>query len=110
LLRGEEEHAEFPEGHDPEDHCDDEDLVPSEETEWRIQQMDDIIENELKGFEQVVGRALIATGDAVDSHRLAQQYGKTIGTVDTTKSKVKKKIGQRILEREAQRNRKKGPK
>jgi RNA polymerase sigma-70 factor (ECF subfamily) len=110
LLRGEEGHAEIPEGHDPEDRCDDESLAPSPETEWRIQQMDDIIENELKGFEQVVARADLAAGGSADSRRLADLHGKTIGTVETTRSKVRKKLRTRILEREAQRPRQKGKK
>jgi hypothetical protein len=102
LIRGKEKHAELDAEHEIEDPCGDESLAPSPETVWRIQQMDDIIENELTGFEQVVARADMAIGGSADSRRLAKQYHKAIGMVDTTRSKVRKKIRTKILEREAQ--------
>jgi RNA polymerase sigma factor (sigma-70 family) len=110
LIRGEEELAELPPTYDPEDHCEDESQEIDPETEWRIQQLDDIIENELKGFEQILARADMAAGGSADSRRLADQHGKTIGTVETTRSKVRKKIRTKMLEREARRPRTKGSK
>lgn len=108
LLRGEEDHPELDPAHDPQDHCEDESHAPSPQTEWRIAQMEDIIENELKGLEQIVARADLALGDSADSRRLATENGTTVGSIDTTRSKVRKKIRTKILEREAQQARKKG--
>ena len=72
--------------------------------------MEDIIENELKGFEQVVARADVAVGDSADSKRLATQYGKSLNTVYVTRSKVRDKIKRGILEREARMDSTKGRK
>jgi DNA-directed RNA polymerase specialized sigma24 family protein len=89
--------------------CDDEPESLSRD-EWRVQQMDDIIENVLTGFEQILARADMAVGGSADSVRLAEEHDKTIGTVHTTRSKVRKKIMRLILEREAVRNTTKGSK
>jgi hypothetical protein len=76
--------------------------------EWRAQQLDDIIENVLKGLEQAVARADLVSGGEPDIGRLASQHNTSKNTVSVTKCKVREKIRRLILEREAQRNRPKG--
>jgi DNA-directed RNA polymerase specialized sigma24 family protein len=76
----------------------------------RVQMMEDIIENELKGFEQVVARRDVAVGGTADSHTLAAEYGKTLNTVYVTRKKVRDKIRDGILAREARKVTTKGSK
>jgi DNA-binding CsgD family transcriptional regulator len=40
----------------------------------------------------------MAAGGSADSRRLADLHGKTIGTVETTRSKVRKKIRTKVLD------------
>jgi RNA polymerase sigma factor (sigma-70 family) len=113
ILEGEEKEPAGELDFDPRDvtsdDCDDEpESLPLDE--WRVQQLDDIIENVLTGFEQILARADMAVGGSADSVRLAELHNKTIGTVHTTRSKVRKKIKRLILEREAVRNTTKGSK
>ncbi len=72
--------------------------------------MEDIIENELTGFEQVVARRDVAVGGTADSHALAAEYGKTLNTVYVTRKKVRDKIRDGILAREARKVTTKGSK
>lgn len=98
--------------HDPTDElpedCDDEsdELDPS--GAWRVAQLDDIIENHLKGLEQAVARALYISGGDPDIERLAKQYNTSKNTVTVTKCKVREKLRRMLQERETQRNRAKG--
>jgi DNA-directed RNA polymerase specialized sigma24 family protein len=91
------------------DECD-EDSESLSVDEWRADQMDDIIENVLIGFEQILARADMAVGGSADSARLAEKHNKTKNTVQSTRSKVRKKIRNLILEREATRSTTKGTK
>lgn len=114
ILRGERDHVakelEFDPEHDPADHCEEEqDQSPSKDA-WRVQQMEDIIDNELTGFEQIVAWADLAVGGTADSKRLATEYGKSLNTVYATRTKVRDKIRSKILEREARKGSTKGRK
>jgi DNA-directed RNA polymerase specialized sigma24 family protein len=112
ILEGEQKQPAGELDFDPRDvtsDCDDEPESLSRD-EWRVQQMDHIIEHELTGFEQILARADMAVGGSADSVRLAQENKKTIGTVYATRSKVRNKIMRLILEREAVRNTTKGSK
>jgi DNA-directed RNA polymerase specialized sigma24 family protein len=75
---------------------------------WRVQQLEDIIENHLKGLEQAVARTDLASGGDPDIARLASLHSTSKNTVSATKCKVRKKIQRMIQEREAQRNPPKG--
>lgn len=91
---------------DPEpDHLDDEPETSSR-TAWYIEQLERIIDYDLKGFEQVVARADLAAGGlgAADTQLLMRKYKKTKNVVQVTRSKVWKKIRKAILDREAIRN------
>ncbi len=108
FLDGENEPPEFEPGVDPIDRCDDESLAPSPQTELRIAQIDDIIEHELKGLEQKVARADMAVGGSADSRRLAEENQTSVAVIDSTRSKVRRKIRTKIQERESLRTPKKG--
>ncbi len=114
ILRGERDHVakerEFDPEYDPADHCEDEQDETDSKDAWRVKQMEDIIENELTGFEQIVARADLAVGGPADSRRLATAYGKSLNTVYVTRTKIKDKIRSKILEREARKHSMKGEK
>ena len=93
---------------DPADDCEDEPDELWTANAWRVEQLEDIIENRLKGLEQAVARADLASGGDPDIARLASLHGTSKNTVSVTKCKVRKKIQRMILEREAQRFRPKG--
>lgn len=73
---------------------------------WYVEQMERIIDCELRGFEQVVARADVAAGGpgAADTQLLMRQHDKKKNVVQVTRSKVWKKIRETILEREALRD------
>jgi RNA polymerase sigma factor (sigma-70 family) len=114
ILRGERDHIakelEFRPDYDPADHCEDEQDEADSKDAWRVQQMQDIIENELMGFERVVARADLAVGGTADSKRLATEYGKSLNAVYVTRTKYRDKIRSKILEREARKGSTKGRK
>ncbi len=114
ILRGEKKHVakelEFDPEHDPADHCEDAPPKCGSAEMTRVQMMENIIENELTGFEQIVARRDAAVGGTADSHRLAAEYGKSLNTVYATRTKVRDKIRSRILEREARKASTKGSK
>ena len=74
----------------------------------RVQVLDDFIEKKLKGFEQAVGRAYVATGGNIDAKRLIKEWKKTRNHFDVTKSVVKKKFMEELAAAEKQRIREKG--
>lgn len=89
--------------HDPKwDDLDDEN-EPSPRTAWYMEQLDRIIESELKGFSQALARADLAAGGpgAADTELLMRQHNKNKNVVHATRSRVWKKIRETILEREA---------
>jgi DNA-directed RNA polymerase specialized sigma24 family protein len=88
---------------DPEpDYLDDE-PENSPRTAWYVEQLEWIIEYELKGFEQVVAQADVAAGGpgAADTQFLMRQHNKKKNMVQATRSKVWKKIRGMMLELEA---------
>jgi DNA-directed RNA polymerase specialized sigma24 family protein len=92
---------------DPElDRLDDE-PEHSAKTAWYVEELERIIEYELKGFEQVMARADEAAGGpgAADTQLLMRQHNKTKNVVQATRSKVWKKIREMIRQREALRDR-----
>jgi RNA polymerase sigma factor (sigma-70 family) len=71
---------------------------------WYVEQLEQILDQELQGFEQVVGQADLAAGGPADTQLLMQLHGKTRNVVQATRSKVWRKIRQTVLQREALRN------
>ena len=71
-----------------------------------MEQLERIIDYELKGFEQIVARADVAAGGpgTADTLLLMRQHNKTKNVLQSTRSKVWKKIRETILERETLRN------
>jgi hypothetical protein len=65
-----------------------------------------IIDYELRGFEQIVARADVAAGGPgeADTELLMRQHNKKKNVVQATRSKVWKKIREKIREREALRD------
>jgi hypothetical protein len=66
-----------------------------------VEQLEQIIEYELTGFEQALAREDLAAEGRADTERLMKKYKKSKGVVQSTRSKVWKKIRETILEREA---------
>lgn len=120
IMRGEKKHVakelEFDPVYDPADPDEAEDDLPTGNPNGhpggmtRVEMMEDIIENELTGFEQVVARRDAAVGGTADSHTLADEYGKSLNVVYATRTKVRNKIRERILAREARKVTTKGSK
>jgi DNA-directed RNA polymerase specialized sigma24 family protein len=112
ILRGENRNRaadlEHDPAYDPGDHCDEEPPEGCSTDRWRVQQLENIIDNELTGFEQALARADLAAGGSADSRRLAQIHGKSLNTVYATRSKTGAKIRKMIGEREASRGRPRG--
>jgi DNA-directed RNA polymerase specialized sigma24 family protein len=77
---------------------------------WYVEQLEQIIDYELTGFEQALAREDLAAGGRADTERLMKKYKKSKGVVQSTRSKVWKKIRETILEREALLDRTKGNK
>jgi DNA-directed RNA polymerase specialized sigma24 family protein len=75
-------------------------------TVWYMEQLERIIDYELKGFEQAVARTDVAAGGpgAAETELLMKQHKKNKNVVQATRSKVWKKIRETILEREALRD------
>lgn len=95
---------------DPEPDNIDDEPEPSPRTTWYMEQLERIIEYELRGFSQALARADMAAGGpgAADTQLLMGQYNKSKNVVQATRSKVWKKIRETILEREALRDHAKG--
>lgn len=105
ILRGEESRPTCQLEFDPQDHdLEDLDEVPdrSPRVKWYVAQLEQIIDHELRGFEQALAREDLAAGERADTERLMKKYNKTKGVVQTTRSKVWKKIRNMINQREAQ--------
>jgi DNA-directed RNA polymerase specialized sigma24 family protein len=83
------------------DPFDDEELDLSPTTLWWIEQLEQIIYHELRGFEQIVAFADLAAGGPADTDFLMQRHKKSRNMVQVTRSKVWKKIRTIILERAA---------
>lgn len=114
ILRRETKHVakelEFDPVYDPADN-DEDDLSSSRPGGMtRVEMMDEIIESELTGFEQVVARRDVAVGGTADSHTLAAEYGKSLNIVYVTRAKVRNKIREGILAREGRKATAKGSK
>ncbi len=107
ILRGENrnraQHLQHDPGYDPAEHCADDPPEVGSKGSWRVQQLEDIINNELRGLEQAVARADLAAGGPADTGRLATIHGTSPNTIFATRSKVRAKIRRLIEEREAQR-------
>jgi DNA-directed RNA polymerase specialized sigma24 family protein len=109
ILKGERRRLTCALEFDPQDHesddADDE-LDRSPKTAWFAEQLERIIDYELKGFEQIVTKADLAAGGPgeADTQLLMSQHKKTKNVVQATRSKVWKKIRKLILEREALRD------
>lgn len=88
---------------DPDPDNIDDEPEPSPRTAWYMEQLERIIEYELKGFSQALAWADIAAGGpgAADTQLLMRQHNKSKNVVQATRSKVWKKIRETILEREA---------
>lgn len=114
IIRGEKKHLakelEFDPAYDPASDCDDEQSECGSGQMTRVEMLEDIIENELTGFEQIVARRDAAVGGSADSHTLAAEFGRSLNTVYATRTKVREKIRSRILEREARKDSTKGSK
>jgi len=111
ILRGEESRPTCELAFDPADS--DPDRVHTEQERslrmaWMVEQLEQIIEDELTGFEQILARADLAAGGPADTERLMRLHKKKKNVVQVTRSKVWKKIREMILEREALRNHTKG--
>lgn len=112
ILRGENRNRakdpEYDPAYDPGDHCDEDTPAAGPRDLWRVQQMQQIIDNELKGLEQAVAKADIAVGGSAEAGRLATLHGTSKGTIYATRTKVRAKIKKLILEREARTDRPRG--
>lgn len=88
--------------YDPMSDQPDDDCGDSPRTTWYMDQLEQVIDHELKGFEQVVAQADVAAGGpgAADNMLLMKQHNKKKGVVHSTRSKVWKKIKQTIRDRE----------
>ncbi len=88
---------------DPEPNDTDDEPETSTATAWYMEQLERIIEYELKGFSQALARADVAAGGpgAADTQLLMRLHNKSKNVVQATRSKVWKKIRETILEREA---------
>jgi len=87
---------------DPAD-CEDE-----EKKDWRVRVLEDFIEKKLKGFEQAVARAYVATGGDIDAGRLIKEWRKTRNHFDVAKCVVKKKFKEELIAAEKRRDRERG--
>ncbi len=72
---------------------------------WYGEQLNQIIEQELRGFEQILARADLAAGGQEDTQVLMKKHGKSKNVVQATRTKVRKKIREKILHRESLRDR-----
>jgi DNA-directed RNA polymerase specialized sigma24 family protein len=105
ILRGENRNRakdlEYNLAYDPGDYCDEDTPAAVSRDLWRVQQMQQIIDKELKGLEQAVAKADVAAGGSAEAGRLAALHGTSKGTIYATRTKVRSKIRKLILEREA---------
>ena len=85
---------------DPVSDYPDDELSP--QTAWYMEQLERIIDYELKGFEQIVARADVAAGGPgkADTPLLMRQHQKTKNVVQATRSKVWKKIRETVQQLE----------
>ena len=104
ILRGEERRPTCELGFDPPDPDSGESDEPparSPRMAWYVEQLEQIIDSELKGFEQSLARADLAAGGRADTELLMKQHDKTKGVVQATRSKVWRKVRETITAREA---------
>ena len=66
-----------------------------------VEELDNIIHNKLKGFEQIMALNDYKAGGEADIGRIAAKYGKSKAVVSSTRSKVNKKILQMLTDWEA---------
>ena len=112
IIREEKPHKaaslEYGPSYDPAEDCEDESVEVGPFDAWCLEQLDDIIENVLKGLEQAVARDDAASGGKPDIGRLASLHNTSKNSISVTKCKVREKIQRLIQERRAQRNRPRG--
>jgi RNA polymerase sigma factor (sigma-70 family) len=112
ILRGEDRNRakdlEYDRSYDPGDDRDEDFSAASVRDRWRVEQLEQIIYNELKGLEQAVAKADLVVGGSADAGRLASLHSTSKETVYVTRNKVRAKIRKLILEREAQKDRPRG--
>jgi DNA-directed RNA polymerase specialized sigma24 family protein len=91
---------------DPVSDSPDDESELSSRTAWYMEQLERIIDYELKGFEQILARADVAAGGPgeADTELLMRQHKKTKNVVQATRSKVWKKIRETVQERETLRD------
>jgi RNA polymerase sigma factor (sigma-70 family) len=91
---------------DPEPNDLNEHPEPSPRATWCMEQLERIIEYDLKGFSQALARADLAAGGpgAADTQLLMKQHNKSKEVVQVTRSKVWKRIRETILNRESHRD------
>jgi len=90
----------------PDPVSDDPDDQLSPRTAWYLEQLERIIDYDLKGFEQIVARADVAAGGPgeADTALLMRQHNKKKNVVQATRSKVWNKIREKVQELETLRD------
>ena len=108
ILRGEKKESASELEFDPTDpRSDDPDDEMSPRTAWYMEQLERIIDHELKGFEQIVAQADVAAGGPgeADIALLMRHHNKKKNVAQATRSKVWKKIREKVQELETLRDR-----
>lgn len=112
ILRCESRHMakdlEYDPAYDPAEDCPDQASDVDSKENRRLQELNNILYNELTGLEQIVALNDYKAGGEADTGRLAAMHGKTRQNIYTTRSKVKKKITQMMLEWESRQSGRKG--
>jgi RNA polymerase sigma factor (sigma-70 family) len=105
VLRAESRHMakalEYDPLYDPADDYPDESPDIDSKEHHRLRELDNILYNILTGLEQIVALNDFKAGGEANTGRLAAMHGKTRQNIYTTRSKVKKKIVQMMLESES---------
>lgn len=107
ILRCERRHLakdlEYDPAYDPANDCPDEAPEPAFDSkeQRRLQELNNILYHKLTGLEQTVALNDYKAGGEADTGRLATMLGKTKNNISATRSKVKKKITQMMLEWES---------
>lgn len=113
ILRGETKHLakdlEYEPAYDPADCWWEEDEPDSEsKSQWRAEQLDDIIQNHLKGNEQAVSKADLASGGSADTGRLAALLGTSKNAIYVARTNYREKVRKLMQERESRLQSRKG--
>jgi RNA polymerase sigma factor (sigma-70 family) len=112
ILRSERRHLakdlEYDPAYNPAEDCPGQAPDIDSKEKRRLQELDDILYKKLTGLEQTVALNDYKAGGEADAGRLAAMLGKTRQNIYTTRSKVKKKITQMMLEWESRQSGRKG--